>query len=207
MNKPLVQISVLNQGKLATGLVNSLAIMTHDDRCKVRIDYPAGRPIQHNRNEIAKRFLMSRADFLLMIDSDIVPKKSPLDLVQMNKDVLGLPCPQWREGDIFWVVMDRVRGGFRPVRPERRFGLAEVDAVGTGCILIARRVLERLKAPFNIEWTEDGTLEMGLDFAFCLRVRQAGFSVWTHWAYVCSHFKTLDLVEVIGLAMRKSGGK
>lgn len=198
-----VYVAVLNQGNIRVELNAVLSSISADPRYNVKVVYPALRPIQHNRNTVVFHFLESRADYLLMMDSDTVPRGNPLDLVVLDKDIVACPCPQWRKGDIFWVVMDRTEGGFRPVPPARRGGLVQADAVGTGCILIARRVLEAIAAPFAVQWTEDGRLDVGLDFAFCARAKQHGFEVWVAWNYPCSHYKTINLVDIIELVMRK----
>ena len=134
-----------------------------------------------------------------MIDSDVVPHRSPLDLIELDKDIIAYPCPQWNERDLYWVVMDKDGGGYKPIPPERRHGLQRVDAIGTGCIMIKRNVLEQVRAPFSNKQAEDGTLDLGEDFYFCQKAAAAGFEVWCDWRAPCSHFKTLNLIDVLGL--------
>jgi hypothetical protein len=74
--------------------------------------------------------------------------------------------------------------------------LLSVDVVGTGCILIHRRVLENIKAPFHIHFDEDGILTMGTDFAFCERAKEAGFDIFTTPKRVCEHFKELGMLDM-----------
>lgn len=194
-----VFIAVLNTGNIRVELAHCLIVLSHDKRYQVKITYHNRKPIEENRNQIAKKFLESGYDYLLMIDSDNPPLKNPLDLVELDKDVIACPTPQWRDGDIFWVVMEKVDGGYKPVPVSRRNGLQKVDAVGTGCILIARRVLEAVKAPFIRKIDEDGMSQLGLDFYFCEKARNKGFKIWAHWDYPCSHFKEINLVEVLNL--------
>lgn len=197
--KQKVYLTILNQGNIRPELANLLIHITHDPRYQVKITYPSARPITNNRNRIAKQFLEGDWDYLLMIDSDIVPHSNPLDLIAHDKDITGCPCPQWNERDLYWVVMDKDGTGYKPIPPERRHGLRQVDAIGTGCILIRRNVLEAVRAPFNDKQAEDGTLDLGEDFYFCEKATEAGFEVWCDWRAPCSHFKTLDLIEVLGL--------
>lgn len=198
VRKQKVYIAVLNQGTVNTALSNLLIHITHDPRHHITITYPSERPIANNRNKIVLSFLEGDWDYLLMLDDDTVPHRSPIDLIDTGKDIIGYPYPQWNSGDIYWVVMDRDGDGYKPMPPERRYGVQQVDAIGTGCILIKREVLETVKAPFMRKWSEEGIAELGLDFYFCQKAIDAGFEVWCDWGAPCSHFKTIDLIEVLG---------
>lgn len=197
--KPKVYIAILNQGAIRPELANLLINSTHDPRYQIKITYPGDRPIANNRNKIVLKFLEGDWDYLLMLDDDTVPHRSPLDLITLDKDIIGYPYPQWNEGDIYWLAMDQDGDGYKPIPPDRRHGLQQVDALGTGCILIARNVLEAIRAPFMRKWDEDGIAELGLDFYFCQKAKEAGFEVWCDWRAPCSHFKTLNLIDVLGL--------
>ena len=101
--------------------------------------------------------------------------------------------------------MDKVKDGYRQVPLEKRGGLQEYDAVGTGCIVIARRVLETIKEPCSPKW-ENGLMILGRDFYMCEKAKKVGFKVWAHWDYLCDHFKELSLLSVINL-VQKYGGR
>jgi len=64
---------------------------------------------------------------------------------------------------------------------------------------MSRRVAESVAElqPFARIWRQDGTVEMGGDFAFCERIRALGWRIWTHADYVCDHIQTLPLLETI----------
>lgn len=197
--KQKVYIAILNQGTIRPELANLLIHITHDPRYQIKIIYPSERPITNNRNKIVRDFIYGDWDYLLMIDSDVVSHRSPLDLIELDKDVVGYPCPQWNEGNIYWLAMDQDDDGYKSIQPERRHGLQRVDAIGTGCILIKRQVLEHVHAPFSDRLGEDGTLDLGEDFYFCQKAIEAGFEVWCDWRAPCSHFKELDLINVLEL--------
>ena len=195
--KKQIQISILNQGWLRTELTALLLkILSINIIYDVYIEYPRLKPIQHNRNDIVKRFLQTNRDFLLMIDSDIVPTKNPLDLVQYNKDVIGLPCPTWKENEVTWLVMDKVEGGWQMSSKLNNKGLVEVDAVGSGAILIKRKVLENIKEPFSVLWDKDGLMDTGLDILFCEKAKKKDFSIYFHSEYTCSHFMDFDYLRL-----------
>lgn len=195
-----VLVSILNQGAIHPGLNKALEVMRDDPRHLVDIEYPADQPVCNNRNSIVKRMLGGDYDYLIMIDgNDTVPMFNPLELVELGLDVVGGACPQWRDGDIYWIALDKVKGGYKPIVPERRVGLQQVDAIGTGCICIKREVLKRVKAPFMRKWSEDGIATLGGDFYFCEKVKAAGLEVWVDWSKICDHIKKVGLLSVLNL--------
>jgi len=167
-------------------------------------------PISSNRNAITKRFLQSGADFLLMFDDDVVPLGNPAAFCALDKDVIGFPAKvrqtsQTGSWILSWVAYSRIKGtdDYLPVRFENfddQTALVKVDAVGTGCILIARRVLAGLKAPFHTEFDEDGILTVGTDFAFCRKAQAAGFEILTAPQCVCEHYKELGMLNFSAIA-------
>ena len=94
----------------------------------------------------------------------------------------------------------------RQMPTETRRGLLEVDAVGSGVMLIARRVLEKVKIPFERKWNDEGVPIKGLDFYFCDKAKALGFKIFVHWEYLCSHFKKVDLVWILKLLGGKDVG-
>jgi hypothetical protein len=166
-----------------------------DDRVDATVMLPTHSPYVHNLHECRRTFLAGPYDYWLSMDDD-----NPLDLVFLDLDVVGCPTPVWanmKPGDrpVYWNALDEVDDGFKPHEPCH--GLQEVDAVGSGCILVARRVMEALTAPFLREWNEEGLVETGGDFAFCKRARAAGFRVFAHFDYPCHHFNELEIGEVV----------
>ena len=194
-----VYVAVLTIGSIRKELALALLKLMKDSRYKVDLFFHSKRPSETNRNNIVKEFLKSDCDYLLKIDHDTVPLKNPLDLVELGKDVIGCPYPQKVKAGITWLV------GMEDKKKEGHFktysngkGLQKVDVVADGCMLIHKRVLERVKEPFMRKW-EDGVDVLGSDFYFCEKVRKAGFKVYTHWKYPCSHFKEVDLLWAMSL--------
>lgn len=227
-----VMIAIPNLGWSRVELANHLMMtVSREDRYQLSVQWPSDKPYEKNINKLVhETFLPSDADFLWLVDSDNPPAKiegrpkdpvtgiryNPLDLVQLNRDIISCPTPQPREGDVFWVIMDDAPEqtgvqweAVRQVPPEKRRSLQKIDATGSGCILIARRVLEDpdMKAPFVQNWNEQGIPELTGDFTFCKRARKAGYSVWAHWDYRCAHFKETDVTDRfrIGAKAHKRG--
>lgn len=201
-----VYVAVLNQGNVRAELSFVLTELTHQHKYRIFLAYPAAKPIANNRNQIIQDFLKRKEyDYLMMVDSDIVPPTNILDLIDFQKDVLGALCFAYLQNAIYPLAMERLPEEEIEKDPERRpfkvkefngdEGLVEVDAIGSGCIVMSRKVLEALEdeQPFCNIYDEKGLKRMGLDFSFCQKAREKGFQVFTHLDYICSHWVTLDL--------------
>jgi len=204
MTKPNVLISVPNgRGWVHKHVVFALLRLQSDNRVDKNIILPTHKPYVHNLHLVMRDFLKGDYTHWLSMDDDNPPRNNPLDLVFMDLDVVGLPTPVWanmKEGDypIYWNALDEVEDGFKPHKECK--GLQKVDAIGSGCMLISRRVIEALKdqKPFMREWNEEGIVEVGCDYSFCKKVRAAGFHVWAHYDYPCYHFNEIEIGEIAG---------
>ncbi len=194
-----VWVAILNQGWIRPELSALVLKMFSNSKYQIKIEYPNAQPVSCNRNQISKRFLESGYDYLLMIDADTVPTKNPLDNIELDKDILTCPTPQWRDGDIYWVVMDRVEDGYKPIPSSRRVGVQEVDGVGGACLLIKRAVLEEVKEPFVDKYRNNALYTLGEDFNFCEKAKQAGFKIWANWNTPCNHHKEIGIINVLNL--------
>ncbi len=200
-------MSVPNTGSIHKRVSLVTNRLLTDKRHECVIIYPTHNPYENNLHHIVNDFMASDYDFWLNIDSDNPPMNNPLDLVTYNLDVIGLPTPVWH-------FTEQIKGE-RPIYenaykyvPEKdaytewptKEKLQIVDAVGTGCVLYARRVFENpemRKAPFQRIWNEDGTVERGNDISFCERAKKQGFQIFAHYDYRCMHFNELELHEVL----------
>ncbi len=191
--KKKILVAVLNQGEISTDLTQCLLHMQNTPDYDVEIEFPDDAPISNNRNKIVQRFLAKDYDYLLMIDSDIVPPPSVVNMADFQKDVMAATCFIYQRA-VMPVAWDRVPDGtYTPIDISKKDGVLEVDAVGSGCILLSRKVCEEVKAPFLNEYDPDGIKLFGLDIAFCQRAKEKGFKIYTNLDYVCSHYKTIDL--------------
>jgi GT2 family glycosyltransferase len=190
-----VLVAVLTLGNCRTEVASALLKLQKDGRHNVDIGFFTDVPGESNRNRICKKVVEEGYDYVLMIDNDNPPISNPLDLIDLRKDVIALPTPTAKNGELIWVVGKEFDDGIKCyLLNNKQEGLEEVDAVGSGCLLLSRKVLEEVKAPFMREWNDDGVAVTGQDFAFCKRAKKAGFKIYAHWDYVCSHFKEIDLL-------------
>jgi hypothetical protein len=169
------------------------------------------QPISSNRNRIVKRFLATDCDYLLMLDDDVVPLGNPAAFCSLGKDIIGFPAKVRatdRMGNqcLTWVAYRKIRGTDDEYMPvyfqnlDDQTSLVQVDAIGTGAILIARHILEKLRAPFHTDFDADGILKTGTDFAFCRKAQKAGYPIYTAPQCVCEHFKEIGLLNVSTLS-------
>lgn len=209
-NKKSVLVSVPNTGYIHKKVVLSLLKLQLDTRYRTTIIFPTWNPYEHSLHRIVNDFMEVYKDcsFWLNIDSDNPPMNNPLDLIELDRDIIGMPTPVWHftgkekkgERPLYYNAYNYDLGEKAYIEHLPREGLQRVDAVGTGCLLVSKRVFinsEMRKSPFVRIWGVDGTVERGNDIAFCERARNQGFEIYAHYDYPCMHFCELELNEVV----------
>ena len=157
------------------------------------------QPTDFNRNLCVKYFLEGSHDHLLFIDSDVVPPDDCLDqMLATGRPIVCGVCPILLEGSrICTNVAQRAPDGNYTFIDEFGSEPFEVDAAGLGCTLIAREVFEKIGVPwFQFRQTPDCRL-IGEDIHFFEQAGAAGYRALVVPTVQCSHFRTIDLLEVI----------
>ena len=170
--------------------------------------WPTHRPYVNNLNHIIKDFIAGGYDFWLNIDADNPPIRNPLDLIELDKDIIGLPTPVWHykgtepngERPIYWTGYDYIpqEDAYKEHNPKE--GLQKVDSIGTGCFLFARRIFDNPQmkyARFARTYTREGLVSHGNEHSFFRQAQKAGLQIFAHYDYPCNHHKELPLSEVI----------
>lgn len=191
-------------------VVFCLLKILNDRRYDVNIILPSWVPCEYNRSRIHEEAVRKGFDFVLMIDADNPPLRNPLDLVELDLDVVGCVTPIWsnKTGDngapFYFNAMDWIEEKKAWNEHKESEGLQEVDAIGAGCILIARRVLISLanKSAWMRIWDDRGYAQEGTDWAFCKRAKKEGYKIWAHYDYPCEHYISLGLMEMLGTHQR-----
>ena len=198
-----ILVTVPNMHWIHASVAQRLLMLQQDRRYRLSFQFPSNVPFENNLHHIIVSFLKGDCDYWLSIDSDNPPSDNPLDLVELDKDIIGLPTPIWHctgngERPVYLNAYKLAEdGAYNEYQPQK--GLQEVDAVGTGCFLMARRVFEHpslQKGCFTRTLYPDGRVEFGNDLSFCKRAKKAGFKVWAHFDYMCDHFNELSLSEM-----------
>jgi len=168
------------------------------------------------RNRVVKSFLdNTSSDWLLLVDSDERLTTATFDLlIDTAHDaerpvVAGLVFAAFKtNGDLYPkpvpAIFQDTPEGFLPLFKYDRNAVFEIDACGTGCVLIHRSVLEKMRemadphqgtdwcwfwdGPLNGEWISE-------DLLFSRRVRQLGFPIYVNTAAVLPHQKSYWLEE------------
>jgi hypothetical protein len=169
-----------------------------------------------SRNVVVKTFLeTTNANWLLMIDSD---ERLSLDtwhkLIDAAHDkdrpiVSGLVFAAFFDGDdalrpvptIYTMDLEK---GLQPIDSYPENQLIEVDAVGTGCILIHRSVLLEMQKQAtpnqgkNWAWFVEGAIDgtyFGEDLLFSKRLKSMGYKIHAHTGAILPHHKQFWLDE------------
>jgi hypothetical protein len=136
---------------------------------------------------------MPAVTHLLFIDTDIIPKRRDFLDVMVDYDlpIVGLLCtkkvPPYEPVIIKMdAPADQVTNGFWTGHPK---GLVEVDATGTGCLLVKKEVFLSMKEPFFkfLSSYEDG-LHQSEDIYFINGAREKGYKVYVDTVNTCTHW-------------------
>ena len=172
--------------------------------------------LSKQRNRVVKQFLDgTKSDWLLLIDSDeqlsveafdklletAHDKERPVvaGLVFAGFGIEGAPYPK----PVPAIFQDAPEG-FLPLYKYDKNSVFEIDAAGTGCLLIHRSVLEKMRETADKNqgpdwcWFWDGPVDgnwIGEDLLFCRRIRALGFPIYVNTGAVLPHQKSYWLDE------------
>ena len=138
------------------------------------------------RNQAAQGLLDSDYTHILMLDSD---QRHPLDIVQRlcrwvidDPERLIVGGLYFRRGEPYDPLVWRLVDNEPQIMTEWQQGLIECDVIGTGAILIDRRVFGQVERPWF--WYDySGIASPGYswpteDITFCLAAREAGIKIY-----------------------------
>lgn len=212
MTAPPVMIQIMcgkeRDGWITPGLMARTLEATSDgaaSRRPVLVNLTQGvMPVEKARNQAVTDFLKSPCSWLLMLDNDVIPAPHFLHMIRdaenEGKSFVGAPCPMIGDHGVSLNVAqrkDNLRCDFYNRLPA---GFTRCDYIGAACIAVHRRVLEKLKAPW-FEWGQT----MSEDFNFCRKAQDAGFSLWAHGSYLCSHLHTVNLADILNSTAKSAG--
>lgn len=148
--------------------------------CNTRVIWQVRTMIDTARNMLAKKALEDvTVTHILMIDDDMTfDSDFLLKLIAHNVDIVGGLAFK-RTPDYHPCVYKKLQGtdDHTPILPEI---FQEVDAIGTGGILIKREVFEKIKYPF-FETRYDANnadKHFSVDFDFCIKAKIAGLKIF-----------------------------
>lgn len=151
--------------------------------------------LAEGRNSLCRTFLSDHPDanWLLMLDSDMT--FSPYLLSQLLETADGIACPVM-SGLYFNGSKDLCAPEMYALRDDDKFAsitvwtagtLLRADAVGGGCLLLHRSVLERMRDEYPPEGPWFSTESE--DIVFCRRLMALGYAIIVDSSVVLGHCK------------------
>ncbi len=224
-----------------TGLLDALrqASLEPDPPFNLKFAISHGHsPVEYARNILVGHFLRSDCDKLWFIDEDMIPDPTVSQLLYSDADIIAARMykfdhPNPERGTSVGLGLCAMNKGpnglYKPILPMLGDpSVQDCDAVGTGCTVIARRVIEdrRMWSPnvfttadgqtvdgnempvagdyapavFRIQRGPNGCGIMGEDIDFCERAKALGYSIKVDLNAACGHFKPIDIDQAGYLA-------
>lgn len=155
---------------------------------------PWGSNIADARNSLIMQAQAEGASHLLMCDTDqIYPPDTLTKLLAHNVDICGVRVhSRWMP---FSPVFYRGSlGQYKFIPDEEMYSgeVVEIDATGTGCLLLNMRIFDELKPPW-FQFTMHRDRPVGEDIYFCSQARQAGFKIFVDTSIAVGHMTTLTI--------------
>ena len=155
-------------------------------------DFVRGYDCAQARNRIAQQAIAEEADYVLMVDSDvIVPGNAIVDMLSCDADVVIGICAHRNNSNIYEgltsVCKDDGEKDYthqytgKEITELREKGVykIKVHGGGMGCTLIKTDVFRRLEYPY-FKWIDygNGTV-LSEDLYFCEQCKNAGISIYS----------------------------
>lgn len=188
LKKAHVAVCIPSRGQCDFGFTMDLATMfgftVGNDVATVSLLGQEATYIHCNRNDLARRALnIEQVTHLLWLDDDMrFPKDTLYRLLKHNEAFVGTNYST-RKTPSVPVTCEKIfpelgKPAKRLITPEGATGLADVEAVGFGCVLVRREVFEETPFPwFECRYDYDRKLHIGEDIWFSMLATNAGFRI------------------------------
>jgi len=188
--------------------VNSLLKLQAAPPCALELRSVVGDSlVSRARNRLANEFLASDCTHLLFLDTDLIFSPEQIGRLVSHLPAVDIVAGLYpkKQRALAWVL--NMDDRFPDAEPS---GLHRVRYVGTGCLLISRRVLETLRnmhpesaygpeagEPFEVnydffpvgvkEFPDGARRYLSEDWYFCQNALEAGFPVWADTTVALKH--------------------
>ena len=147
------------------------------------------------RDSLTTEVLKHNPDYILWIDADqVYPMNTPEVLMNHIKDgklVAGGITPHGGTGHPLVYKMLHPSGICKPRAVSLNQGMIQVDACGTGGVMMSPKVFEIMKSPWwRMMWNTRAGCRPGMDFQFYAHCKEAGIDVWIDTDLVFGHVVT-----------------
>lgn len=170
----------------------SVVAMLNQTRHDIYFAYREGAYIEQNRARLIQIAVEQGCDKLFFLDSDIVVEGDVINkLLAHNKPVIGAAYNN-RSLPLYSNVKIADETGKLINYPELPKELFKCAAVPTGAMLIDLPTVTKLSQPwFDLTYFEDGTLNLGEDVYFCMKLTQElGVEIWCDPTIQIGHIGT-----------------
>lgn len=166
----------------------------------VAFDFTKGYDCAKARNEIAKKAVSNRFDYVLMVDSDIILPEDTLTLMTENPTDILLGCYLHGHKDKAHDIelFKYKQGGY-----EQRYKYTDLPHIprvivkggGFGCAFVKVDVFRNLEYPwFKFQVFSNGDCT-GEDIYFCQTAMSKGYKVYADTRVRCGHLQKYFLYE------------
>lgn len=193
------------------------------------VDHESSANIAHARNQVVRKFLAERGDWLWMVDDDMTFSEGILDVLLSTADpqarpIIGGLCfgmrpPLRPDGgfdhdpelgylpDLFPTLYVRTGNVVRNVTDYERNALVPVDSTGAACLLVHRSVFEddRWQHDHPLPWFRESSLAGSIvseDQFFALTATGMGYPIHVHTGARTGHVKPLVCTERVADMLR-----
>lgn len=155
------------------------------------------------RSEVVAKARESDADYLIMVDDDVVPTERIVNMPKYGVPVLSGCVPSWRFGKMFWCVFDLDEDGtYRSIVDfNEDKSLQQIYAAGGALLCIRRDVfMDRRADPlFEFKRNTDGTVADfgGEDTRFSQKCHSMNYPIFVDPGLVGEHQPRIELVRTL----------
>lgn len=190
-------LAIPHTGSLPWETAEAIRMLDVPDNVEIVVGGIAGSVVHIGREAICAMAKKDGYDWVLMIDSDMVPEQGLIKkMLDANLPVVSAPCFK-RTAPYTPCFYDKleIKNGAVDITPCTAVPFTsnrpiQVQAVGAACILIHREVLEKIEAPYFFPLPTAGE-----DISFCLRLQKAGIPIHVLPNIRCGHIGTKTIFE------------
>lgn len=183
---------------------------------EVSFEYVRGYDCAKARNTIAQMAIERKADYVFMVDNDMVlPKDALQNLIEGGKDVVSGYCAHRGTNNVYdgrttafrlydesgKAYFDYTKEAMYTGQEMRQFRengeyKIQIHGGGAACTLIKTRVFQKLHFPW-FKWIEyDKDRQLSEDLYFCEQCRKAGIQMFVDSRVECGHiFRHVQYAE------------
>lgn len=150
------------------------------------LDIQYGFRIDVQRNILCEEAIRIGADYLLMVDSDVVlPDTALRDLLDPPVEIVsGLVRIKGLRHKGKYAAVFKSKPLLYDALPE---GRSRVDWCGGACLMIKTSILKDIPKPWFEYHEEKGARAISEDIWFCMQATKAGIPIWADKRVACGH--------------------